>query len=116
VKKAGRALKETLEFWFRKKYNLAPTDPRFLDCTPEQIQTEFWAHQYDTGKVTEEFEDYEFDAQAEFRRINEEAEAAERSASADAGKTPIAPPVSNPPVASKTKADDEWETIIEHRQ
>lgn len=104
-------MSRTLEFWFRNKYNLAPTDPRFLACTVEQIQTEFWAHHYLANKGKgEEFEDYEFDAQAEFRRINEEAEAAEMAASAEKGKAPFVSSRVEPSTA------DEWETIIDHRQ
>lgn len=34
----------TYETWFRRQYNLPPTDPRYLQATPEQIRVEFWAH------------------------------------------------------------------------
>ena len=38
----------TIDFWFRKHFNLAPTDPRYLDATREQMWVEFWCHQLDT--------------------------------------------------------------------
>lgn len=51
-----------MEFAFRRRYNLPPTDPRFLDATREEIAADFWAHHYAESNVTEEFEDTEFDA------------------------------------------------------
>ena len=35
----------TYGFFFRKRYNLPPTDPRFLDATEEQMMDDYWAHQ-----------------------------------------------------------------------
>lgn len=109
MKREGKALSKTLEFWYRKKYNLAPTDPRYLDTTVEQMQVEYFAYHYETNKATEEFEDYDFDPQAEIRRIEQEAEEAERVAAAiTAGKVTA--------TSSVKPAEDEWETVIEHRQ
>jgi len=56
----------TYDLWFRRTYNLAPTDPRYLDATPEQMLTDYWAHHYDdrrlAGKPDEiEDEDESFD-------------------------------------------------------
>lgn len=34
----------SINFWFRKKYNLAPTDPRYLEMTQEDIHTEYFMH------------------------------------------------------------------------
>lgn len=51
-----------MAFWFRKQFNLAPTDPRFLEATKEQIETEYWAHYYATNPASEEAEDDDFDA------------------------------------------------------
>ena len=56
---------KSLEFWFRKKYNLPPTDPRFLDATVEDMETDFWAHQYSENSPKEEVEDDNFDLDAE---------------------------------------------------
>lgn len=52
------------------------TDPRFLDATPEQMITEFWARHYDdlrrSGRADEEeHEDEDFDLD----RVLAEAEA-----------------------------------------
>lgn len=51
----------SIEFWFRRKFNLAPTDPRYLDATLDQIEAEFWAHEYANKPPGEEIEDDEFD-------------------------------------------------------
>jgi hypothetical protein len=34
---------KSIEFWYRRKYNLAPTDPIFLDATIEQMLDDFYA-------------------------------------------------------------------------
>lgn len=31
--------------WYRVRYNLPPTDPRYLDLTDEDIQLEYWTIQ-----------------------------------------------------------------------
>lgn len=51
-----------MEFWFRRKYNLAPLDPRFLELTPEEIWTDFYAHHFHDhpNASGEEFEDVDF--------------------------------------------------------
>jgi hypothetical protein len=36
---------ESLIVWFRKKYNLSPKDPRFLDVTYEEIQEDWLVEQ-----------------------------------------------------------------------
>lgn len=65
-----------MEWWFRTKWNLAPTDPRFLDATPEEMLTDYYAAHYDNlrkaNKSEEEFEDEDFDLDA----VLAEAEAA----------------------------------------
>jgi hypothetical protein len=35
----------SFQYWFRKKYRLAPTDQRFLDMTMEDIKKEFFLDQ-----------------------------------------------------------------------
>ena len=42
----GRELVHSYEFIFRRRYNLPPTDPRFLNATQEDIETDYWAHWY----------------------------------------------------------------------
>lgn len=62
----------SLEFWLRRKYSLAPTDPRFLAMTPEDIEAEYWAHYYYENRSVEEVEDEDFDLDAEIARMNDE--------------------------------------------
>lgn len=69
---------KSMAFWFRRKYNLPPTDPRFLSMTLEDIETEIWAHNYYDKPPGDEVEDSDFDLAAELRRIEEEAEAEEK--------------------------------------
>jgi hypothetical protein len=63
----GKEAAQTIAFWFRRKYCLAPTDPRYLDATLEQMETEFWAHHYFDNPAKEESEDDDFDLEAELR-------------------------------------------------
>jgi hypothetical protein len=65
-----------VEFWFRRKYNLTPNDPRFLDLTTEDLMTEYYAHLYfdDPTKAATEVVDDDFDVDAELAQINAEAE------------------------------------------
>ena len=62
-----------MEFWYRKKYNLTVNDPRFLDSTIEDIETDYWAHYYyDRPNVTEEIEDDDFDVDAEIAAMSDD--------------------------------------------
>jgi len=59
-----------MEFWFRRKFNLAPTDTRFLDATIEQIETEYWAHHFAESEGSgEEYDDEDFDLEAELKKM-----------------------------------------------
>ncbi len=54
-------MSKTAEFWFRQWYKLAPTDPRYLDATPEQIAVEYWACFYfNNPKAVETVVDEEY--------------------------------------------------------
>lgn len=64
-----------MEFWFRRKYNLPPTDPRFLDASLEEMAAEYWAYQYLENPATEEVEDDDFDKDAVLAEIERQAEA-----------------------------------------
>ena len=64
------------ELWFRNKYCLAPTDSRFLSATQEQIETEYWAYQYQDNKVQDEIEDEDFDLAAVLADFEQQANAA----------------------------------------
>lgn len=51
----GLRLSESIEFQFRRRYNLTPQDPRFLELTPEEIVLDTWAHAHvDDPKLREE--------------------------------------------------------------
>ena len=55
-------LSQTAEFHFRRRYLLSPVDPRFLNCTPEQILVDVWAHRHtDDPKLREEMVSEHFD-------------------------------------------------------
>lgn len=45
-KEAAKEVASTVRFWFRRKYSLPPTDPRYLDMTEAAMLTEYWAHYY----------------------------------------------------------------------
>lgn len=34
----------SVEFWYRRFYNLPPSDPRYLNTTPEEMAVEYWAY------------------------------------------------------------------------
>ena len=57
AKHKARETAQTLRFWFRKKYNLPPNDPRFLALTDEEIETEYWTYYYEENPDVEEFDD-----------------------------------------------------------
>ena len=51
----------TVEFWYRKKYSLPATDPRFLDATSEEMLADYYAHLFhDDPKALEAVEDDDF--------------------------------------------------------
>ena len=83
AKRKGKELAKTYSFWYRRKYNLSPADPVFLDLTPEDIETEYWAHHYYEAGDKEEFEDDDFDIDAYVSEIEAES------------------------------SDDDWETVID---
>lgn len=66
----------TTEFWFRRKYNLPPTDPRYLNMTVEGMLAEYWAHTYydDPERDTREVADDDFDENALIEEFSSEAE------------------------------------------
>jgi len=89
AKRRGRELANSYELWFRNKYQLAPTDPRFLSATAEEIEAEYWAYQYQDNKVQDEIEDEDFDLAAVLAEFEEQAGAV-------------------PPVDA---TDDDWEEV-----
>ncbi|BCP56318.1 hypothetical protein K32_49350 [Kaistia sp. 32K] len=70
AKRNAKERAKTTEFWFRRKYNLTSTDPRFLDATLEEMITDYWAHTFlDDPKALEEIEDEDFDMDAELAKM-----------------------------------------------
>lgn len=67
-----------MEWWFRDRYRLAPTDPRFLDATAEEMLTDYWAAHHDnlrkSNQSEEEFEDEDFDLAAIQAEMENEAD------------------------------------------
>ena len=61
----------TYQLQFRRRYNLPPTDPRFLDATTEDILTDHWANWYVENPKTEEVSDEDFDLDAVVKSMDE---------------------------------------------
>lgn len=73
-KRRGRERAKTIEFRFRRRYNLTENDDRFLDATVEEMMTDLFAHHFfENPKASEEFEDDDFDLAAELAAIEAEA-------------------------------------------
>lgn len=72
ARERGKDLAGTVAFWFRRKYNLPPTDPRFLEMTSDAMLEEYWAHRYfDDPKAAEEFIDDDFDLDTVVKAMEE---------------------------------------------
>lgn len=78
---------QRVSFWFRHRYRLPPTDPRFLDMTLEDMEAEYWAvHYFETkDDSSEEFEDDDFDEAAILAQIEADALEAEKRREAEQG-------------------------------
>lgn len=70
VKRRALALSQTVEWWYRDRYRLPETDPRFLEATHDQMMVDMWADLYRRRRVSGEggedgvLEDPDFDLQA----------------------------------------------------
>ena len=65
AKAAARERIQTIEFEYRRRYNLPATDPRFLNATLQEMLTDNLAHRYrEDPKALEEVEDDDFDPDA----------------------------------------------------
>lgn len=73
ARERGLMVSKTASFWFRRKYNLPPNDPRFMSMTLEDIQIEYWAHHF-YDKPDSEFEAFTDDYDAEVERMISEAD------------------------------------------
>jgi hypothetical protein len=77
---------QTLAFAFRRRYNLPPTDPRFLDATTEEMVLDYWAHRHaDDPNLRNEIiaEGYDDDLEAMMAESIAKEEAAIRKADRD---------------------------------
>lgn len=100
---------QTIDWWFRKQFNLAPTDERYLNATKDDMWLEYWAVEFDTrwaraakaGKEVNEIEDL-FDptgedygqemSDAEFWKQLHELEAMDEIEALKGTPTPVAEP------------------------
>lgn len=64
AKEEARQRYNSVEFWYRRKYNLTSNDPRYLDTTLDEMFADFWAHTYfdDPKAIENTVEDEDFDA------------------------------------------------------
>ena len=71
AKQLAREAYGSVEFWFRRKYNLTRTDPRFLEATVEDMLEDLWMHTYydDPEAVTKTVEDDDFDEESVAERL-----------------------------------------------
>jgi hypothetical protein len=51
-----------LVYWYRNKYNLPPNSPLLDGLTIEDVEIEFWAHQYYNNPKMDLVEDDDWDA------------------------------------------------------
>jgi hypothetical protein len=94
----GLEVAETPEFRFRRRYNLPPTDPRYLDATLEDILVDLWAHAHtDDPGLRNSVTDPNFEA--EVAAMEEEAKAAQ----------------SEPEPAVKVLGSDDWVTVVDDK-
>jgi len=69
-------LSGTVEFLFRRRYNLSPSDPRFLDTGTDEMLVDWWAHRFcDDPKLRDEAINPDFDA--EFAEMDAAASASD---------------------------------------
>lgn len=90
----------TWEFEYRRRYNLPPTDPRFLSATLEQIMVDCWAHRHaDDPKLAEEAHDPDFDAT--LAEMQAAADAEDDDNTEDAAPLPA--------------GDGEWQPVVDEQ-
>src|SRR4051812_48863669 len=94
----GIALADTAEFKFRRRYNMPPTDPRFLNATLDDILIDLWAHaHHDDPGLRNSVSDPNFDE--ELAAMEAEAKIAQ----------------SEPKPATKVLGSDDWTTVIDDK-
>lgn len=129
----GRALCDTYEFRFRRRYNLPPTDPRFLAATYEDIVVDYWANAFldnpDMRKedVTDDFAELLAAMEAEaLDKYGDDPAGLKATLDEKTGKAEPKPPTPEPrvyghakhqptatqEVVSGTPEDDDWEDLV----
>lgn len=65
-----------MTFWFRRKYQLSPRDPRFLELSLDEIWAEWWAHQFadDPRAAEDEHTDDDFDLDVILAKLEQNPE------------------------------------------
>lgn len=61
-----------MQLAFRRRYHLAPLDPRFLDMTQEEIESDYWANHYLENGIPDEIEDTSFDLSKEVENMGKD--------------------------------------------
>lgn len=70
AREEGKARFTSYQFWYRRKYNLTSTDPRYLDATLEEMMADYFAHTFfDDPKAANEVVDDDFDPDDVARQI-----------------------------------------------
>ena len=49
---------------------MPPTDPRFLEMLPEDIETDYWAYHYDANPAADSMEDETYDTEEIIAQMN----------------------------------------------
>lgn len=77
LKARARSLSETIEWWYRDRYHLPVTDPRFLGATHDDMLLDAWAAYYDQARKAgkgELIEDDEFNLDAILKDLEQRAD------------------------------------------
>ena len=61
AKATARANYNTLDLWYREKFNLPVTDNRYLDATELDMLTAYWEAYYIANSGKDTFDDDDFD-------------------------------------------------------
>lgn len=105
----GRELSKSTPFLFRRIYRLAPTDPRFLDATLEEMELDLIAHTFadnPNAQIATVAETSDFEAEAEAME-RESREIMERMDREEAEKR------AREQLAGAPAGDGEWATVAD---
>ncbi len=70
----GELEADSIHYWYRQKYNLPLTDPRYTNATPDQIRLEFYADiAWQIKRLREQDPDFDLEAELENRKFIEKA-------------------------------------------